>query len=147
MSIHSNSFPDELNLNEAEYLYISTSLIIGAGKGLFTAISIHKNELISIFKGELLHRKSASNRIKSKEDNFFMNLPNGKILDAKYTDCFAKYANDAKGVQSSSYKNNALITVNHKNQICLLAKVNIKAGSEIFCSYGKAYWEHQLTLQ
>jgi hypothetical protein len=73
-----------------------------------------------------------------------MNLPNGKILDAKNTDCFAKYANDANGIQSSAYKNNALITINHKKQICLVAKVNIKAGSEIFCSYGKAYWLHHL---
>ena len=144
MSIHSNNFPDEIDVEEAEYLYIEKSLITGAGQGLFTAIAIHKNEIISIFKGELLRGKSASNRIKLKEDNFFMNLPNRKILDAKNTDCFAKYANDANGIQSSVYKNNALITINHKNQVCLVAKTNIKPDSEIFCSYGKAYWAHHL---
>jgi hypothetical protein len=144
MSIFSNNFPDLIDVEEVEYLYIDTSLIIGAGKGLFTAITIHKNEIISIYKGELLQEKSANRRIELGQNDFFMNLPNGKILDAKNTDCFAKYANDAKGVQSSSYKNNALITVNHKNQICLVAKVNIKAGSEIFCSYGKAYWINHL---
>ena len=144
MSIHSNSFPDKIGVEEVEYLYIKTSLIIGAGKGLFSAISINKNELISIFKGELLQEKSANKRIELRQDNFFMNLPNGKILDTMNTDCFAKYANDAKGVQTSSFKNNALITINQKKQICLVAKVNIKAGSEIFCSYGKAYWLHHL---
>jgi SET domain-containing protein len=144
MSIFSNNFPDLIDVEEVEYLYIDTSLIIGAGKGLFTAINIHKNEIISIYKGELLQEKSANRRIELGQNDFFMNLPNGKILDAKNTDCFAKYANDAKGVQSSSYKNNALITVNHKNQICLVARVNIKAGSEIFCSYGKAYWINHL---
>ena len=144
MSIFSNNFPDLIDVEEVEYLYIDTSLIIGAGKGLFTAITIHKNEIISIYKGELLQEKSANRRIELGQNDFFMNLPNGKILDAKNTDCFAKYANDAKGVQSSSCKNNALITVNHKNQICLVAKVNIKAGSEIFCSYGKAYWINHL---
>ncbi len=144
MSIFSNNFPDLIDVEEVEYLYIDTSLIIGAGKGLFTAITIHKNEIISIYKGELLQEKSANRRIELGQNDFFMNLPNGKILDAKNTDCFAKYANDAKGVQSSSYKNNALITVNHKNQICLVARVNIKAGSEIFCSYGKAYWINHL---
>ena len=144
MSIFSNNFPDLIDVEEVEYLYIDTSLIIGAGKGLFTAITIHKNEIISIYKGELLQEKSANRRIELGQNDFFMNLPNGKILDAKNTDCFAKYANDAKGVQSSSYKNNALITVNHKNQICLVAEVNIKAGSEIFCSYGKAYWINHL---
>jgi SET domain-containing protein len=144
MCIFSNNFPDLIDVEEVEYLYIDTSLIIGAGKGLFTAITIHKNEIISIYKGELLQEKSANRRIELRQNDFFMNLPNGKILDAKNTDCFAKYANDAKGMQSSSYKNNALITVNHKNQICLVAKVNIKAGSEIFCSYGKAYWINHL---
>jgi SET domain-containing protein len=144
MSIFSNNFPDLIDVEEVEYLYIDTSLIIGAGKGLFTAINIHKNEIISIYKGELLQEKSANRRIELGQNDFFMNLPNGKILDAKNTDCFAKYANDANGVQSSSYKNNALITVNHKNQICLVAEVNIKAGSEIFCSYGKAYWINHL---
>jgi hypothetical protein len=144
MSIHANNFPDEIDADEVEYLYIEKSLIIGAGQGLYTAISIHKYEVISIFRGELLQVKSANKRIELRQDNFFMNLPNGKILDAKNTDCFAKYANDANGIQSSAYKNNALITINHKKQICLVAKVNIKAGSEIFCSYGKAYWINHL---
>lgn len=144
MSIHANNFPDEIDADEVEYLYIEKSLIIGAGQGLYTAISIHKYEVISIFRGELLQVKSANKRIELRQDNFFMNLPNRKILDAKNTDCFAKYANDANGIQSSAYKNNALITINHKKQICLVAKVNIKAGSEIFCSYGKAYWLHHL---
>ena len=85
---------------ESDYLFIEESNISGAGLGLFTAINIFKDEIISIFKGEVLSQKQAKIRVLKKEDRYFMNLPNGSIFDTSQTDCFAKYANDASGFQN-----------------------------------------------
>ena len=142
MLLKYNSFPEIISAPEADYLFIKTSGIENAGLGLFTAINIYKNEIIAIYKGEIIHTKEAEARARNKQNAYFMNLPNGKILDAQQTDSFAKYANDANGSLPLVYKNNAFITLNHKNEVCLVALKKIKALSEIFCSYGNAYWQN-----
>ena len=70
-----------------------------------------------------------------------MNLINGSILDCKNTECFAKYANDANGYSKSAFKNNAKITLDENQNVCLIAIRKIKSGEEIFCDYGKKYWK------
>jgi SET domain-containing protein len=126
---------------EEDYLYIQKSQISDAGMGLFTAIDIFKDEIISIFKGEVLSQKQAKIRVLKKEDKYFMNLPNGLVFDTSLTDCFAKYANDAEGFSKSDFTNNSIIKLEGTNKICLVAKRKIKAGEEIFCAYGKKYWD------
>ncbi len=54
---------------------------------------------------------------------------------------FAKYANDAQAFENGKFKNNAIITIDDEENICLVAKRNIKEGEEIFCGYGKRYWK------
>jgi uncharacterized protein len=39
---------------ESDYLYTKTSQIPDSGNGLFTAIPIYKDEIIAVFKGEIL---------------------------------------------------------------------------------------------
>jgi len=126
---------------ESEYLYIKASQIKAAGKGLFTAITLYKNEIIALFKGEILSTIEAEKRVQEQNDRYFINLLDGGILDSMNTDCFAKYANDAKGLFKSNFKNNAAITLDDEDNVCIKATKNIKAGQEIFCSYGKAYWK------
>jgi uncharacterized protein len=62
-------------------LYIQDSQITNAGKGLFTAIDIYKDEIISFFKGEILTEIEAEKRVKLGNDKYFMNMLNGSILD------------------------------------------------------------------
>lgn len=130
-----------IDAQESDYLYIQTSQLPNSGNGLFTAIDIYKDEIISIFKGEILSNIEADSRAKNNANQYFMNLHNGSILDCKNTDCFAKYANDASGFSKSDYKNNAKITLDENNNVCLLAIRKIKSGEEIFCDYGKKYWK------
>ena len=125
---------------EEDYLYIKPSLIEYAGNGLFTAIDLYKNEIISLFEGEIISDIEAEQRAKENSDRYFINLLSGGIMDSQNTNCFAKYANDAKGFATSKYKNNAKITLDDDGNVCLKATKKIKAGEEIFCSYGKAYW-------
>ena len=126
---------------EEDYLYIQTSQLPDSGNGLFTAIAIYKDEIVSVFKGEILSDSEAANRVQNNNDHYFMNLQNGKILDCKNTDCFAKYANDANGFSKSEYKNNTKITLDENGNVCLIATRKIKLGEEIFCDYGKRYWK------
>jgi hypothetical protein len=131
----------KINAKESDYLYIKTSQILNAGKGLYTAIDIHKNEVISIFKGKILTQEQIKYRINLKKDNYFINMIDGSILDSKNTKCFAKYANDASNCSSINLKNNSKITLDEDNNVCLVATKNIKANDELFCSYGAKYWK------
>lgn len=138
---NSHNQNNTIEAREVDYLYIQPSQINNAGHGLFIAIDIYKNEIITLFKGEIINAEEAEKRINQNKDHYFINLLDGTIMDSHSTDCFAKFANDAKGVTSSAFKNNAKITLDAANNVCLQATKNIKAGAEIFCSYGKRYWE------
>ena len=127
-----------MKTTESDYLYLQASNIPDAGTGLFTAIKIYKDEIISIYTGEILSTKESKKRSENKENQYFITLLNGKILDSKHTPGFAKYANDA---HLSVFKNNAKIALNDKNQVCLIATKNISKYTEILTCYGKAYWE------
>ena len=126
---------------ESDYLYIQDSQIPNAGKGLFTAIDIYPNEIISLFKGEILTDNEAQKRVSEGNDKYFMNMLDGTILDAMNVDCFDKYANDAEAFSKLEFKNNSKITLDDNNNVCIVATKKIKSGQEIFCSYGAKYWK------
>ena len=140
----SNSDQNQINAEETDYLYVKISLIPNSGNGLFTAIAIYKDEIISVFKGEILNDAKAEKIVKQGNDKYFMNLLNGSILDCMNSICFAKYANDASGFSKSNYKNNAKITLDENDNVCLVAIKKIKQDDEIFCDYGKKYWKKHL---
>ena len=126
---------------ESDYLFVKTSQIKNAGKGLFTAIDIYKNEIISLFKGEVIDNTEAAKRVERGEDKYFINLLDDSILDSMHIDCFAKYANDAEGFSKGKFRNNAKITLDDDNNVCIKATKDIDFGDEVFCSYGKRYWK------
>lgn len=131
----------EIDAPESDYLFIQNSQITNAGKGLFTAIDIYKDEIISFFKGEILTEIEAEKRVQLGNDKYFMNMLDGSILDAMHTECFAKYANDAEAFSKLEFKNNSKITLDDNNNVCIVATKKIKSGQEIFCSYGAKYWK------
>lgn len=138
--------PDTIDAKESDYLYIATSQIPFAGNGLFVSISVFKDEVIAKFKGEILTAAEAAHRAKKKEDGYFINCLDGSIMDSMHTNCFAKYANDptasGAGMKKLPFKLNAEISLDDDENICLIAIKNIKAGEEVFCSYGKEYWKN-----
>lgn len=126
---------------ESDYLYIQDSQITNAGKGLFTAIDIYPNEIISLFKGEILTDNEAKKRVSEGKDRYFINMLDGSILDSMNVDCFAKYANDAEAFSKLEFKNNSKITLDDDDNVCIVATKKIKSQQEIFCSYGVKYWK------
>ena len=134
----------KIDAPETDYLYVETSQLPNSGKGLFSAIDIYKDEMIAVFSGELLKEDEAAVRAGNGKDRYFIILPDGFILDSLNTDCFAKYANDASVNIENNYTNNSKIAFDDDGQVGLIALRKIKAGEEIFCDYGKAYWKKWL---
>ena len=137
---------NQIDAQENDYLFLKNSQISNSGKGLFTAIDIYKDEIIAYFKGEIYSYNASLIKAKNHTDSYFMNLPNGTILDCSAISGFAKYANDAIGFYKSEFKNNAEIALDENEKVCLIAKRKIKSGEEIFCSYGKKYWTERTKL-
>lgn len=132
--------PEPIDAEEADYLFVQSSSIPSAGAGLFTAIPIHRGEIIAVFQGDLLSPAEAKERASTAKDAYFVSLLDGSTMDSMHTECFAKYANDAEGPGGSRLRNNAVITLNDEDEPCLVATRTIKAGGEVFVSYGKDYW-------
>lgn len=132
---------NSIEAKESDYLYIGPSQLVNSGNGLYTAIAIYKDEVISLFKGEILTSLQAKLRANKGNDKYFISLPNGTMMDSMRVACFAKYANDAEGFSKSLFKNSAKIALDENNQVCIIATRNIKINEEIFCGYGKAYWK------
>ncbi|MBP9187591.1 MAG: SET domain-containing protein-lysine N-methyltransferase [Bacteroidia bacterium] len=130
-----------INAPEKRYLYVAISQLQNAGKGLFTAIDIYKDEVIATFKGEMLTNIQATNRAKKGNDQYFIAMLDGSIMDSLNSKCFAKYANDAMGLTPAVFKNNSRIALDENDQVCIIATKKIKAGEEVFCGYGKRYWK------
>jgi uncharacterized protein len=76
------SLYERIEARESDYLYITSSQIPDSGKGLYTAIPIWKNEIISQFKGEILSHAEASVRAKKRIDKYFINMLNGHTMDS-----------------------------------------------------------------
>ncbi len=133
----------KIEAEESNYLYTSISQLPNSGNGLLTAINIYKDEIIAVFKGEILTNLQAELRAKKGNNKYFINMIDGTIMDSMKVKCFAKYANDATGlsIQKSGLKNNSKIALDDDNNVCIIASRKIKSGEEIFCSYGKKYWE------
>lgn len=138
---NTDSHDDSIEANESDYLFKSQSQIPNSGNGLFTAITVYKGETIAIFRGVILTDKQANELVSKGEDQYFISLLNGSILDSMSTECFAKYANDVEGSYNSPFKNNSKIGLDEIGNVCIIATRNIKSGDEIFCSYGKRYWQ------
>ena len=136
---------DAINAPESDYLYLGISQLPNAGNGLFTAIQIYKGERVSVFKGEILSLAAAMLRAANGNDRYFINLPDGKILDSMNVTCFAKYANDVNGSKETHFINNTKIAFDDDGYLGIIATRCIKSGEELFCGYGKRYWrKHQI---
>lgn len=127
------------------YLYKAVSQIKNAGDGLYTAINIYKDEVIATFTGERLTDAVARKRAKKGNDQYFIAMLDGSIMDSIKSNCFAKYANDAIGLGDSGFNNNSRIALDENDNVCIIANKTIKTGDEIFCGYGKRYWKKYLT--
>jgi hypothetical protein len=77
--------------------------------------------------------------VKNDKDEYFISMLDGIIMDSMKEKFFAKYANGTEGFSKPKFNNFAKIALDVENQVCIIAKKNIKVGEEIFCGYEKKY--------
>lgn len=132
---------NKIESRESDYLFKDKSQLPNAGNGLFTAVDVYIDETIAVFKGEQLTNSEAEKRVLEGNDKYFIKQLDNSIMDSMHVSCFAKYANDTKGTPNTTFINNAEISLDEEENICIKATRKIEANEEVFCSYGKRYWE------
>lgn len=120
-------------------LFVKTSTIPNAGKGLFTKKFIAKGTRIVEYKG----RRTTWKDVKDNHENVYIyTINNNNVIDAMKTlSAFARYANDAKGLTRIKGLTNNCIYINENLRAFIEATKDIPAGGEILVDYTKEYWD------
>lgn len=121
------------------YLEIKTSQIPGAGLGLYTKIFIPSGSLVSEYKGVVTTWEAVKDEI---DNDYIYYISSRHVINARpTTKALARYANDAKGMKQVEGLNNNCTFKKMEGRVYIKARVDILAGTEIFVSYGKQYWD------
>jgi uncharacterized protein len=124
-------------------LKVKVSSLPNSGKGLFTTHDIKKGDLVCEYEGEMITWAEATRRntLDVKKGGYFYFINDKKVIDAFATkNTFGRYANDAAGLSRVEGFRNNCVYLEKGSRVFIKATRNIPAGSEIFVSYGKAYW-------
>ena len=125
-----------------EDLLVKKSTLPNAGKGLFTKRDIKKGERIVEYIGEIITEAELDRRAENDIYGYAFYINKKRCIDAYYMpEALARFANDAKGLtRIAGVTNNAEYEI-WKNRGWIKATKDIKAGAEIFVSYGAEYWK------
>lgn len=121
-------------------LYVKTSTLPNAGKGLFTKKFIPKGTRIVEYKG----RTRSWKEVQKDEDEspYIYYVKRNFVIDAlNDKKALARYANDARGLQRVKELNNNAEYVEEGVRVFIEAAKDIPAGGEIFVGYGPEYWQ------
>jgi len=121
-------------------LIIKKSTIPGAGKGLFTKISIAKGTHIIEYKGKISTWKDVDHQEGS--NSYIYYVSKNYVIDGQpFIKEKARYANDARGLTRIKGITNNCRYTQVKRKVFIEARKSITAGSEILVDYGKEYWD------
>lgn len=122
-------------------LKVKRSTLPGAGKGLFTTVSIKKGEKIAEYRGRKMTWAQAQ-RLPDERNGYLFYFNRNHVIDAWNTKRgVAHFANDARGLTKIvGLKNNSEYVTEGKRCFIQAAR-NIEAGEEIFVGYGAEYWQ------
>ena len=122
-------------------LFVKTSTLPNAGKGLFTKKFIPKGTRIVEYKGRITKWKEVKD---SWDNGYIYSINNNHVIDAKRTlSALARYANDARGLVRIKGITNNCNYINDGLRAYIESIKDIPAGGEILVSYGKEYWDVQ----
>ena len=131
--------------SQTKSLYVDKSTIPNSGNGLFTKKDFKKGQLICQFKGDLLDEDELSKiDTTGPRGHYLIGLSNNMTLDVYNSKSLARYANDAEGFKKVRGRRNNSTIYSSKNgkSAYIAATRDIKAGEEIFVSYGDEYWDN-----
>ncbi len=132
-----------VQLNFLKMLKVKESQIPSSGMGLWAEKDFKRGDIIVKYDGDRITWKECEKRNEEQEGfgGYYLFISKRRCIDAQYT-LWAKgrYANDAAGLtRVEGLRNNARYEI-IKGEAYIKASRNIKAGEEIFVSYGKSYW-------
>lgn len=123
-----------------KHLVIKKSTIPGAGKGLFTKVSIPKGVNVVEYKGKISRWKDVDHKGGLNAYIYYVNR--NHVIDSSENKNLARYANDAKGSKNvEKVLNNCKFMADNKLRVFIISIKNIAANSEILVGYGKEYWD------
>jgi SET domain-containing protein len=121
-------------------LEVKKSVLPGAGKGLFTKELIPKGSRIVEYKGKITTWKDVDDN--DGANVYIYYVKRHHVIDAsRHTSVFARYANDARGLQRIKGINNNAAYVENGLKVYIESRKDIPAGGEILVEYGKEYWD------
>jgi SET domain-containing protein len=123
-----------------DQLVVKRSTLPDAGKGLFTKKFIPKGAKIVEYKGKISRWRDVDH--KNGENGYIYYINRNHVINAgNYKKQFARYANDARGLQKVKGIINNAEYAEDGLHVYIRAKKDIPAGSEILVDYGKEYWD------
>ncbi len=116
--------------NSVFKLEIRDSAIKEAGQGVYTLEDIAKDTLIDYYLGT--YQSIPTSR-------YYLQIKDGLGIDAgNYPRCYMGMLNDSF---NSNFQNNCTFVINESNNTVSVQSIrDIKAGEELFVSYGDSYW-------
>ncbi len=121
-------------------LEVKSSILPGAGKGLFAKELIPKGTRIVEYKGKVTTWKEVDDD--DGNNGYIYYVKRHHVINAsKYTAAMARYANDARGLQRVKGITNNAAYVEEELKVYIESRKNIPAGAEILVEYGKEYWD------
>ena len=110
------------------------------GNGLFARIDFKKGDIICCYDGILIETDIAQHP--SHISDYIWKYNKTWSIDASNpSSCYGRYVNDAIKVSKINAK---IKNVKQVIQAQLVATKKIKAGEEIYVSYGESYWKDHL---
>ena len=123
-------------------LIVKTSQLPNSGKGLFTTTAIKKGTKVIEYLGEIIDWKEYEKRVEKDEDGYLFFINKKTCIDAWNTPQHkARFANDAAGLGRVKGLNNNCVYQIEDNRCWIVTTKDVPAGSEIFVSYTKEYWD------
>jgi len=116
---------------------VKQSGIPGSGMGLFAEENIKQGDPIVLITGPRYNEEEA---LQLETNGYLLDAADGsdEAIDVEGP---ARYANDAFGItRIANTANNSAFILHDDGKMWLQATRNIKAGQEIFVSYGRTYW-------
>lgn len=118
-------------------LVVRDSLILGAGKGLFTTVPIKKHTILGVYYGEPLTAEQYASRYGTDLAVYVLQTGPNCYIDAITSSCIFKFMNDARDMR----KNNCAFKKNGN----VITSKRIKAESELLVGYGREFWSSHAT--
>ncbi len=125
------------HLKMYNHLEIKKSTIPNAGLGLFATSNLKADTFICEYKGEIQYEIMSG--------PYVLELGKGKYLNGNSSINVGSYSNECHRndkINCYCQGNNARLILNIDDRVYLRLTRNVKAGEEIFTSYGNSYW-HQ----